>query len=193
MHGSPGTSGANTMLGVGEKFPSYSLAAMVGTDRDPNTAFRTLTDVDFAGRWKVYFFWPLDFVLPCSTEISDFVKLDNEFQQREAQLLGASIDSEWAHQAWCSATPELKQIPFPILSDLKRELCAKLGILDPAGGVAQRATFIVNPEGVIEYVAACAKMVGRNPQEVLRVLESLQAKPTSPSEMQKPEPSAKVA
>jgi peroxiredoxin (alkyl hydroperoxide reductase subunit C) len=181
------------MLGVGEKFPSYSLTATVGTGRDPQKAFRTITDLDFPGKWKVYFFWPKDFMFICPTEIADFAKFEKEFEEREAQVLGASIDSEWVHHAWRNTNPELKDVPFPMLSDIKRELCAQLGILNPVDGVAQRATFIVNPEGVIQFVYVTNSKVGRNPEEVLRVLDALQSDELCPSNWHKGEPTLKVA
>lgn len=180
------------MLGVGEKFPSYSLTAIVGTDRDPQSAFRTITDLDYAGKWKVYFFWPKDFMFDCPTEVVEFAKLDKEFQEHQTQVLGGSIDSEWVHHAWRGSNPELQAVPFPMLSDIKRELCAQLGILNPADGVAHRATYIVSPDGVIQFVSVASKMVGRNPQEILRVLQALQSDEQRGGR-QKDEPRAKVA
>ncbi len=88
------------MLGIGEKFPSFSMTATVSTEKDPKKAFKTLTDLDFAGKWKLYFFWPKDFTFVCPTEIAGFAKLNKEFQERDTQILGASIDSEWVHHAW---------------------------------------------------------------------------------------------
>jgi alkyl hydroperoxide reductase subunit AhpC len=190
---SPARWGEKTMLGIGEKFPSYSLTATVETERDPQKAFRTITDLDYAGKWKVYFFWPKDFMFICPTEIADFAKFEKEFEEREAQVLGASIDSEWVHHAWRNTNPELRDVPFPMLSDIKRELCAQLGILDPVAGVAQRATFIVNPEGVIQFVYVTNSKVGRNPEEVLRVLDALQSDELCPSNWHKGEPTLKVA
>jgi peroxiredoxin (alkyl hydroperoxide reductase subunit C) len=181
------------MLGVGEKFPSYSLIAAVGTSEDQKDAFRVITDLDFAGKWKVYFFWPKDFMAACPGELAEFARLDKEFQEHDAQILGASIDSEWAHHAWRSSDPELKAVPFPMLSDIKRELCAQLGILDPNIGVPFRATFIVNPEGVIQFVCVASKLVGRNPQEILRVLQALQSEEKSANDRQQREPARKVA
>lgn len=181
------------MLGVGEKFPSYSLTATVSTDRDPQKAFRTSTGLDFPGKWKVYFFWPKDFMFVCPTEIADFAKFEKEFEEREAQVLGASIDSEWVHHAWCNGNGELKDVPFPMLSDISSVLCAQLGILDPADGVAQCATFIVNPEGVTQVVYVTTSRVGRNPDEVLRVLDALQSNELCPSNWHKGEPALKVA
>src|ERR671938_67270 len=94
------------MLGVGEKFPTFSLTATVSTDQ--KNAFRTITDEDYPGKWKVYFFWPKDFTFVCPTEIADFGKLDREFTDRDAQILGVSTDSEYVHLAWRSTKDELK-------------------------------------------------------------------------------------
>jgi peroxiredoxin (alkyl hydroperoxide reductase subunit C) len=160
------------MLGVGEKFPSYSLNATVSTDR--KNAFKTITDQDYPGKWKVYFFWPKDFTFVCPTEIAGFAKVNREFQDRDAQILGGSIDSEFVHLAWREHHQDLKNLPFPMLSDIKRDLCEQLGILDPAAGVAQRATFIVDPDNIIRFAYVTDLSVGRNPQEVLRVLDALQ-------------------
>ena len=181
------------MLGVGDKFPSYSLTALVETDADPKAAFRTVTDLDYSGKWKIYFFWPKDFMFICPTEIVDFASMNKEFENREAQIIGGSIDSEWAHHAWRNADPDLKEVPFPMLSDIKRELCAQVGILDPNEGVAQRATFIVVPEGIIQFVYVPPNRVGRNPREALRVLDALQSKELCPSSWEKGQPTLKVA
>lgn len=181
------------MLGVGEKFPSYSLTAAIGTGEEAKDAFRTITDLDYAGKWKIYFFWPKDFMATCPGEVAEFAKVEKEFQEHEAQILGASIDSEWVHHAWRNSNPDLKDVPFPMLSDIKRELCAQLGILDPNIGVPQRATFIVNPEGVIQFVCVASKPVGRNPQEILRVVQSLQSEEVPAGDRQQREPERKVA
>jgi lipoyl-dependent peroxiredoxin subunit C len=160
------------MLGVGQKFPAFSLSATVATDKA--NAFQTITDQDYKKSWKVYFFWPKDFTFVCPTEIAAFGKLTGEFQKRGTQLLGGSTDSEFVHLAWRQHHPDLKDLPFPMLADIKRELCAALGILDPQEGVAQRATFIVDPDNVIRFVSVNDLSVGRNPDEVLRVLNALQ-------------------
>jgi peroxiredoxin (alkyl hydroperoxide reductase subunit C) len=94
------------MLGVGEKFPSYSLTATVGIERDPKTAFKTITDLDYKGKWKLYFFWPKDFTFVCPTEIAGFGKLNKQFQERDTQILGGSTDSEWVHHAWRNNHPD---------------------------------------------------------------------------------------
>ena len=160
------------MLTVGEKFPAFSLTAVV--DLELKKAFEPLTENSFEGKWKVYFFWPKDFTFVCPTEIAAFGKLNQEFADRNAQVLGASIDSEFVHWAWRNEQPSLKNLPFPMLSDIKRELSAALGILDPNAGVSQRATFIVDPENKIRFIYVTDLSVGRDPQEVLRVLDALQ-------------------
>ncbi len=178
------------MLGVGENFPSYSLTAVVSTDKDK--AFKTITDKDYSGKWKVYFFWPKDFTFVCPTEIAGFGKLNREFQDRDTQILGASIDSEFVHLAWRNNHPDLKDLPFPMLSDIKRGLSEQLGILDPKAGVAQRATFVVDPEGVIRFAYVTDLSVGRNPQEVLRVIDALQTDELCPCNWQKGEATLQV-
>ena len=160
------------MLGVGQQFPEFNLTATVSLDR--KNAFKTLTNKDFAGKWLVLFFWPKDFTFVCPTEIAAFGKLKGDFADRDAVLVGASVDSEFVHLAWREHHPDLKDLPIPMLADIKHELSAALGILDPAAGVAQRAVFIVDQEGVIRFVMVTDLSVGRNTQEVLRVLDALQ-------------------
>jgi peroxiredoxin (alkyl hydroperoxide reductase subunit C) len=173
------------MLTVGEKFPAFEVTATV--DLDPGKAFKTITETSYPGKWKVYFFWPKDFTFVCPTEIAAFGKVDKEFKERSAQLLGGSIDSEYVHLAWRENHPDLKNIPFPMLADIKRELSGQLGILDIKAGVCLRATFIVDPENTIRFVSVNDLSVGRNPQEVLRVLDALQTGELCPCDWHKGE------
>src|SRR5919107_445500 len=171
------------MLGVGEKFPSFRLKATVSTEKDK--AFQDLTDQDYPGKWKIYFFWPKDFTFVCPTEIAGFGKLDREFRDRDTQIIGGSTDSEFVHLAWRNNHPDLKELPFPMLADIKRELAEELGILDPNDGVCQRATFIVDPDNIIRFVSVTDLNVGRNVDEVLRVLDALQTDELCPCNWQK--------
>jgi peroxiredoxin (alkyl hydroperoxide reductase subunit C) len=173
------------MLGVGEKFPDFSVTATVSRDKDK--AFEIITGKSYPGKWKVVFFWPKDFTFVCPTEIAAFGKLNSEFQARDAQLLGGSVDSEFVHLAWRNNHEDLKNLPFPMLADVKRDLCEQLGILDPNAGVAQRATFIVDTENIIRFVYVTDLSVGRNPQEVLRVLDALQTDELCPCNWHKGE------
>jgi len=173
------------MLSVGTKFPAFDLTAVV--DLDLSKAFKPITDQSFAGKWKVYFFWPKDFTFVCPTEIAAFGTLNSEFAARNAQVLGGSIDSEFVHWAWRNEQPSLKNLPFPMLSDIKRDLTSELGILDPEAGVAQRAAYIVDPEGIIRFAYVTDLSVGREPKEVLRVLDALQTDELCPCGWQKGE------
>lgn len=160
------------MLGVGQAFPDFSVTAVVSTDK--NKAFETISGSSYAGKWKVYFFWPKDFTFVCPTEIAAFGRVNGDFADRDAQVLGGSTDSEFVHLAWRNNHEDLKDLPFPMLADVKRELSTALGIIDPGAGVCQRATFIVDPQGIIRFVMVTDLSVGRNPHEVLRVLDALQ-------------------
>lgn len=173
------------MLTVGDRFPDFRLKAVVSTE--PSSAFQELDQDAYPGQWKVYFFWPKDFTFVCPTEIAEFGRLHGQFQDREAVILGGSTDSEFVHLAWRQQHPDLKALPFPMLADVKRELSGKLGILDRAEGVCLRASFVVDPQGVIRFAAVNDLSVGRNPQEVLRVLDALQTEELCPCNWNKGE------
>jgi peroxiredoxin (alkyl hydroperoxide reductase subunit C) len=159
-----------SMQTIGDQFPAFSATAVTSLDRGKE--FTQLSDHSFDGKWKVYFFWPKDFTFVCPTEIAAFGKLNKQFTDRDTQLLGVSTDSEYVHLAWRNQHPDLKELPFPMIADIKRELSQALGVLDKREGVALRATFIVDPHGVIRFVSVNDLSVGRNPQEVLRVLDA---------------------
>jgi peroxiredoxin (alkyl hydroperoxide reductase subunit C) len=160
------------MLTVGDRFPPFRLKAVV--DAQAERPFREVAHDDHPGRWLVVFFWPKDFTFVCPTEIAEFGRLEREFAARGAQVLGVSTDSEYVHLAWRRSHPDLRELPFPMLSDVKRELSQALGILDRAEGVCLRATFLVDPDGVIRFACCHDLATGRSPQEVLRVLDALQ-------------------
>ncbi|MGO4612763.1 peroxiredoxin [Nocardia sp. 2YAB30] len=168
------------LLTIGDQFPAYNLTAVIGGDlskvdaQQPDDYFTRITSDDHAGKWRVVFFWPKDFTFVCPTEIAAFGKLNEEFADRDTQVLGASVDNEFVHFQWRAQHEDLKTLPFPLLSDLKRELATATGVLN-ADGVADRATFIVDPDNEIQFVSVTAGSVGRNVDEVLRVLDALQS------------------
>ncbi len=167
------------MLTIGDQFPEYSIKALLPGDlsavaaKGPEDFFTTVDASTYAGKWRVDFFWPKDFTFVCPTEIAEFGRLCGEFADRDAQVLGVSVDNEFVHYAWRKQHEDLKTLPFPMLADVKRELAAACGVLN-ADGVADRATFIVDPDGEIQFVMVTAGSVGRNVDEVLRVLDALQ-------------------
>lgn len=173
------------MLSVGYSFPAFKLTAV--TSADPRNAFREMTHEDFKGQWKVYFFWPKDFTFVCPTEIVGFGKLNSEFEDRNTILIGGSTDSDYVHLAWRQHHAELAHSPFPWLADIKKELSSRLGILDIEGNIALRATFIVDPDNKIRHASINDGKVGRNPQEVLRILDALQTDELCPCNWEKGE------
>lgn len=173
------------MLTVGDKTPNYRLQAVVSLDAGKE--FQEVTEESYQGKWKVLFFWPMDFTFICPTEIAEFGKKNADFADRDAQVLGASTDSHYVHLAWRNNHPDLKELPFPMLADTKRELSSALGILHKQDGVALRATFIIDPEGVIRHVSVNDLSVGRNVEETLRVLDALQTDELCPCNWKKGE------
>src|SRR3954465_8853100 len=108
------------MLGVGSKFPQFQLKATVSTD--PKNAFQDVSNETYKGKWLVVFFYPKDFTFVCPTEIKGFGDLNGKFKDRDAQVLAASTDTEFVHLAWKQNHKDLKDLPFPMLADVKREL-----------------------------------------------------------------------
>ncbi|MEO8467454.1 MAG: peroxiredoxin [Gammaproteobacteria bacterium] len=169
------------MLTVGDRLPQFSLKATVSEELD--TAFTTIDNQSYAGKWLVLFFWPKDFTFVCPTEIAEFGRKNGDFADRDTQLLGASVDSEFVHLAWRKDHKDLRGLPFPMLADLRKDLSQALGVLDEEG-VAKRATFIVDPQGVIRFASVTDMNVGRNVNEVLRVLDALQTDELCPCNWQ---------
>ena len=179
------------MLSVGEKFPQFKVKATVSNDL--NKAFVDIDNQTYAGKWLVVFFYPKDFTFVCPTEITGFAQVNQQFVDRDAQILTGSTDSEFVHHAWRTHHKDLNSLPYPMLADVKRELTSALGILDKNEGVAQRATFIVDPQGIIRFVYVTDLSVGRNPQEVLRVLDALQTDELCPCNWKQGEDTLKAA
>lgn len=159
------------MLTVGDRFPGFHLKATVSIESLEN-AFTNIDNTTYADRWLCVFFYPKDFTFVCPTEISGFADLNKRFVERGCQILAASTDSEFVHLAWRRDHKDLRALPFPMLADINKDLARALGILDEEG-VAKRAAFLVDPEGTIRFVYVTDGAVGRNPEEVLRVLDAL--------------------
>jgi peroxiredoxin (alkyl hydroperoxide reductase subunit C) len=179
------------MLTVGDKFPQYDLEAVVSLETGKE--FRRLSPQSHDGKWKVIFLWPMDFTFVCPTEIAEFGRKNREFSDRDAQVLGVSTDTHYVHLAWRQQHPDLKALPFPMLADTKRELSTALGVLHKQDGVPLRATFVVDPEGIIRHVSVNDLSVGRNVDEVLRVLDALQTDELCPCNWKKGEPTLEAA
>ena len=177
------------MLTVGDRFPEFSLKAVQPGPEglDLKTAFTDIDSASDAGQWKIVFFWPKDFTFVCPTEIVAFGKLARDFADRDAVVYGVSTDSEFVHLNWRLNHDDLRDLPIAMLADIKKELAQALGVLDRTEGVALRATFIVDPDGIIRFASVNDLSVGRNPAEVLRVLDALQSDELCPCNWNKGE------
>lgn len=179
------------MLTVGDRIPEFKLQSVVSLEKGKE--FAEISEKTHAGKWQVLFFWPMDFTFVCPTEIAAFGKRNGDFKDRDAQVLGLSSDTQFVHLAWRNNHPDLKDLPFPMLADTKRELSTALGVLHKQDGVPLRATFIVDPEGVIRHVTVNDLSVGRNVDETLRVLDALQTDELCPCNWKKGDDTLKAA
>ncbi len=160
---------------VGHKAPDFSLEAMVGKGD-----FATVSLSDFPGKWVVLFFYALDFTTVCPTEIMELSRREGDFKRLNAAILGCSVDSVYAHKAWMTAN--LGPLSFPLLSDIKHEVSRAYGCFIEEKGFAARATFIIDPEGVVQYALYHNTDVGRSVAEILRVLDALSTRERCPAD-----------
>jgi peroxiredoxin (alkyl hydroperoxide reductase subunit C) len=165
------------MLGVGDKLPDFSVTGVKpgfnSHEENGASAFEEITQASFSGKWKIIYFYPKDFTFICPTEIAEFGRLNKEFADRDAVVLGGSSDNEFCKLAWRRDHADLDKHPAWQFADTTGSLIDGLGIRAPEG-VALRATYIVDPHNVIQHVTVNGLNVGRNPQETLRVLDGLQ-------------------
>ncbi|MBS0320995.1 MAG: peroxiredoxin [Proteobacteria bacterium] len=166
------------MKTVGQKLDAFKVAGVKPGfnhhEENGQSAFETITEKSFPGKWKVIYFYPKDFTFVCPTEIVGFAKLAGDFADRDAVLLGGSTDNEFSKLGWRRDHKDLDKLNHYQFGDSSGSLVDQLGVRDPAEGVALRATFIVDPDNVIQHVSVNNLNVGRNPEEVLRVLDALQ-------------------
>ena len=172
----------NRLLGIGYKFPEFRLPAVVSIEKGKE--FTEIGTDSTRGRWSVFFFWPMDFTFVCPTEIAEFNKEFESFSDRYTDVYGVSTDSKFVHLAWRQNHPDLRALRFPMLADNKKELSEALGVLHPDEKVPLRATYIVDPDGVIRWVSVNDLNVGRNVPEVLRTLDALQTDELCPCNWQ---------
>lgn len=178
----------NRVISIGSKFPSFKKQAVVSIEKGKE--FSEITSdqlINEDNRWTVMFWWPKDFTFVCPTEIAEFNKNYGEFRDRDTVLIGASTDSEFVHAAWRRDHDDLKGLKFPMLADTSKSLAEDLGILEAQEKVAYRATFIIDPQGVVRWVSLYDLNVGRNVAEVLRVLDALQTDELCPCNWEKGE------
>ena len=163
------------MKTVGHKLEKFAITGV--KPGQPEDAFFDITDESFAGKWKVIVYYPKDFTFVCPTEIVAYDKLTRDFNDRDAVLLTGSTDNEFCKVAWQKSHPDLAKIIHTQFADTQRgelSLINQLGVFYAPAGAALRATFIVDPDNVIQHVTVNNLNVGRSPEETLRVLDALQ-------------------
>ena len=163
------------MVRILEKAPEFRARGVSGKGEILEVSL-----ADFKGKWLVLFFYPKDFTAVCPTEIVEFSKRAPEFETLGAKVVGCSVDAVESHRSWIEKG--LGPIAIPLLADPTKELAASYGALLEREGVATRATFIVDPSGVVQYACWHNTQVGRSVSETLRVLEALQTAERTPAE-----------
>jgi len=169
---------------VGEKIQDMQLDAYVAGD------MKKVSLSDYKGKWLVLFFYPLDFTFVCPTEITSFAKAEPEFTKYNAVVLGASTDSVHSHKAWFER--DMPEVKFPILADTSHKLSRQFDVLIEDAGIALRGTFIIDPEGVLQYEVVSSLNIGRSVKETVRVLAALQTGGLCPVEWEPGQETLKV-
>lgn len=165
------------MLTVYDRLPAFSVTGVKPGKTTPEDAFETITEKSFPGKWKIIAFYPKDFTFVCPTEIVEYDKLNQDFADRDAVLLTGSTDNEFVKLAWRAAHEGLKATTHWQFADTLRgegSLAEALGVFNAERGAALRATFIVDPDNIIQHVTVNNLDVGRSAAEALRVLDALQ-------------------
>jgi alkyl hydroperoxide reductase subunit AhpC len=167
----------SAVIGIGMKIPSFTVVGVKPGfekhEENGESAFETITEASFPGKWKVIFFYPKDFTFVCPTEIAEFARLNQEFADRDAIVIGGSTDNEFVKLAWRRDHKDLVKLPIWQFADTNGSLTDGLGVRSP-DGVAYRYTFIIDPDNVVLHIYANNLNVGRAPKDTLRVLDALQ-------------------
>ncbi len=179
------------MLTVGDKFPSVTATAVVSLDKGKE--FAQVNTGGSPDKWKVIFFWPKDFTFVCPTEIAAFGKRYKDFKERDTEVFGVSHDNEYVHLAWRKTHPDLKDIPYPMVADVKQELTSAAGVIHKQDGVPLRATFVVDPTGIVRHVSVNDLSVGRSVEEILRLIDGFQTDELCPCNWQPGQPTLEAA
>lgn len=156
---------------VTKKAPDFTAKAVL-----PNNAIEELTLSDFQGKYVVLFFYPLDFTFVCPSEIIAFDTKLAEFQERNCEVIGVSVDSEYSHFAWKQTARDkggIGNIRYPLVSDLTKQISFKYEVLFNES-VSLRGLFLIDREGIVRHAVINDLPIGRNVDEALRVLDALQ-------------------
>jgi peroxiredoxin (alkyl hydroperoxide reductase subunit C) len=157
------------MIQIGQKAPEFSADAVV------DKQFKKVSLSDYKGKYVVLFFYPLDFTFVCPTEITAFSDKADEFSKINTQILGASVDSKFSHLAWVNQPRSeggLGDIKFPLLADITKEISRSYNVLMEDAGISLRGVFIIDPKGTLKVMMVNNNSIGRNVEEVLRLVQA---------------------
>lgn len=164
--------------------------SLVNTEIVPFTAtayhngeFRQVSDQDLRGRWSVVFFYPADFTFVCPTELGDLADHYGEFEKLGVEIFSVSTDTHFTHKAWHDTSSTIGKIQFPMIGDPTLTLARNFGVLRESEGLADRGTFVIDPDGVIQLVEITSEGVGRNAEELLRKVKAAQYVREHPGEV----------
>jgi len=160
----------NPLRLVGNKAPAFKATALVNGD------FKEMSLDNFKGKWKVLFFYPLDFTFVCPTEIVAFSEAAEKFRSIGCELIGCSVDSQFSHLAWTQQPRNkggLGEMKIPLLADITKQIANDYGVLVD-NSVALRGTFIIDNNDIIQQATINNLSVGRNVDEILRLVEAYQ-------------------
>ncbi|OGM00527.1 thioredoxin peroxidase [Candidatus Uhrbacteria bacterium RIFOXYC12_FULL_57_11] len=165
------------MIRISQPAPIFENATAYKKGQDD---FAEVSLSDYGGKWLVFFFYPRDFTFICPTELRGFTKHRDEFSALNCEVLAASTDSEWSHKNWFER--DLPEVDYPILADNTHAIATAYDVYNPDDGLAERGTFIIDPDGVVRYALISSGSVGRSVTETLRVLKALQSGELCPVE-----------
>ena len=148
-----------------------------------NGEFTEVSDADTKGKWSVFFFYPADFTFVCPTELEDLADHYSEFQKLGVEIYSVSTDTHFAHKAWHDTSAAIKKIQYTMLGDPTLRLSRNFEVLIEEAGLADRGTFVVDPNGVIQIVEITAGGIGRDALELLRKVKAAQYVASHPGEV----------
>lgn len=164
--------------------------ALINTEIKPFTAtafkngeFIEISDADVKGKWGIFFFYPADFTFVCPTELEDLANLYDEFQSLGVEIYSVSTDTHFSHKAWHETSPAIGKIKYAMLGDQSGTITNNFEVMRPGVGLADRATFLVDPDGIIQFMEITSEGVGRNASELLRKTKAAQYVRANPGEV----------
>jgi peroxiredoxin (alkyl hydroperoxide reductase subunit C) len=165
------------MSQIGKQIVDFKVQAFANND------FKTVTKQDVLGKWSIFFFYPADFTFVCPTELEDLANMYDQFKATGTEIYSVSTDTHFVHKAWHDTSDTIKKIKYPMLADPTGVLSRGFDVMIEEAGLAERGTFIVNPQGEIVAYEVIAGNVGRNADELLRRLKALQFVAAHPAEV----------